>query len=218
MGSVMVQEATNRGDRTRIELLRSAERLLGREGFNAPSLRRIAEEAGQQNPSVVHYHFDNRDGLLAAIFEWRTQQMEPVRTKMLQRLETQEKLHDVGALLAVMMEPHLSLRDEDGGYPFAEFLLEYVIRFPGEQVSIHPVNREPTAVAALSRARNLILERMSFLPEDIRNLRIRGAIAMILHSLIVSSHQQSDTREIKGYMTDAINMAAMALLAPPAPE
>lgn len=211
----MSQDTKTRGGRTRIELLRSAERLLGREGFNAPSLRKIAEEAGQQNPSVVHYHFENRDGLLAAIFEWRTRQMEPLRAKMMKRLEQQEKLHDVAALLAVMMRPHLSLQDEDGSYPFAELLLEYVIRFPGEEASIHPLNRKPTSVVALSQASELIRKRLSFLSSDIREVRIRAAIVMILHSLIVIARQNAATAEIERYMDDAISMAATGLLSAP---
>ena len=155
--------------------------------------------------------------MLAAIFEWRTLQMEPMRAQMFERLERQEKLHDVASLLAVMMKPHLVLRDDDGAYPFAEFLLEYVIRFPGEQVSIHPVNREPNTVAALSRARDLILQRMTYLPVDIRNVRLRGVIAIILHSLIVCSYQENDIDEIERYLADAINIGSVALLAPPAP-
>ena len=52
---------------TRQRLLLTALRLYAREGLHAVSLRRISAEAGSKNSAAMHYHFDNKLGVVQAL-------------------------------------------------------------------------------------------------------------------------------------------------------
>jgi len=54
---------------TRERLLLTALRLYAREGLHAVSLRRISTEAGSKNSAAMHYHFQNKLGVVQALVE-----------------------------------------------------------------------------------------------------------------------------------------------------
>lgn len=56
------------GANRRDQLLEAAAACFYREGFNAASMRAIAEEAGMRTASI-YYHFDSKDALLVAVHE-----------------------------------------------------------------------------------------------------------------------------------------------------
>jgi AcrR family transcriptional regulator len=58
----------SRSETTRDALIRAAEHLFARRGFDVP-VYEIHTQAGQRNASALHYHFGNRDGLTRAVFE-----------------------------------------------------------------------------------------------------------------------------------------------------
>ena len=66
---------TDVGDRldrhgdTRQRLLLTALHLYDREGLHAVSLRRISTEAGSRNSAAMHYHFDNKLGVIQALLD-----------------------------------------------------------------------------------------------------------------------------------------------------
>jgi len=54
---------------TRERLLLTALHLYAREGLHAVSLRRISTEAGSRNSGAMHYHFQNKLGVVQALVE-----------------------------------------------------------------------------------------------------------------------------------------------------
>ena len=62
------REATPLSTRKR-EMLQATLRIIQRGGFEALSLRRVAEQVGVKLSSV-QYHFGNKDGLIAALINW----------------------------------------------------------------------------------------------------------------------------------------------------
>ena len=54
---------------TRERLLLTALRLYAREGLHTVSLRRISTEAGSRNSAAMHYHFQNKLGVVQALVE-----------------------------------------------------------------------------------------------------------------------------------------------------
>ena len=54
---------------TRERLLLTALRLYASEGLHAVSLRRISAEAGSRNSAAMHYHFENKLGVMRALVE-----------------------------------------------------------------------------------------------------------------------------------------------------
>lgn len=58
---------SSRSETTREALIRAAEHVFARRGFDVP-VHEIHTQAGQRNASALHYHFGSRDGLMNAVF------------------------------------------------------------------------------------------------------------------------------------------------------
>lgn len=65
------------GTGTREVLIREAMKLYAERSIGAVSLREIVQKAGQANQSAIHYHFNDRQGLIAAIADFVRQLFEP---------------------------------------------------------------------------------------------------------------------------------------------
>jgi AcrR family transcriptional regulator len=68
----MMQQARawlDQGAATRERLLFTALHLYAKEGLHAVSLRRISTEAGSRNSGAMHYHFQNKLGVVRALVE-----------------------------------------------------------------------------------------------------------------------------------------------------
>lgn len=98
-------------------LLLAAERMFAERGANVP-LRDIAAAAGQRNNSAVHYHFGDRDGLVAAIVARRLEAVETTCSALLPRLDT----GDIQALVAALVASLLDASIEKGGRHYFRFL------------------------------------------------------------------------------------------------
>jgi TetR/AcrR family transcriptional regulator len=83
---------------TREKILEAADHLFGEGGFDATTTREIAERS-QVNKALIHYHFKNKEGLLASVLdryyeklaETLTDALEAtgtLRSRMLQLLDT----------------------------------------------------------------------------------------------------------------------------------
>src|SRR6266436_1401058 len=75
-------EATARKPNMREAILTAAEELFSRNGFNAVSVRDIAQAAGA-NPGSVTYHFKTKDGLLLEIYRRHCGPMNRRRSELL---------------------------------------------------------------------------------------------------------------------------------------
>ncbi len=53
---------------TKDKILKAADDLFGKSGFDAASTREIAQIAGV-NKALIHYHFENKEGLLNCLFD-----------------------------------------------------------------------------------------------------------------------------------------------------
>jgi AcrR family transcriptional regulator len=71
----------NSGD-TRERLLHTALGLYAREGLHAVSLRRIAVEAGSKNSAAVHYHFDNKLGVIRALVKMIARELQRLDSEL----------------------------------------------------------------------------------------------------------------------------------------
>lgn len=60
-----------RGSRSRLKLIEAAYDLLGEEGYQAFSARRVAQKAGLK-PQLVHYYFRSMEELVVAVFQRST--------------------------------------------------------------------------------------------------------------------------------------------------
>lgn len=67
---------------TRQRLLLTALHLYSREGLHGVSLRRISAVAGSRNSAAMHYHFDNKQGVLRALVELIADELSAIDTRL----------------------------------------------------------------------------------------------------------------------------------------
>jgi AcrR family transcriptional regulator len=106
-----------RSELTRVRLIETAEALFAERGIEAVSLRDVCAVAGQRNHSAAQYHFGDRAGLVAAVYEHR---MRVVNERRLARLAT-TAADDVVAIVDAIVCPLTSVVDETHGW-YGRFL------------------------------------------------------------------------------------------------
>jgi len=82
---IAARQAEDRPTDTRQRLLLTALQLYARDGLHATSLRSIGVEAGCKNSAAVHYHFDNKLGVVQALVELIAAEL----TRINQQLQSQ---------------------------------------------------------------------------------------------------------------------------------
>jgi len=111
----------NKGEKTRILLLNTAERLFGQNGVTATSLREVMKVA-DVNMAMVHYYFKNKDGLLDAILERRLVPINQARLNLLGQcsLKADAQPLVMDDIIRAYVEPFIRLRDkaDEGGADF----------------------------------------------------------------------------------------------------
>ena len=111
----------NKGAKTRILLLNTAERLFGQNGVTATSLREVMKVA-DVNMAMVHYYFKNKDGLLDAILERRLVPINQARLNLLGQYALEAGGQPLGMddIIKAYVEPFIRLRDnaDEGGEDF----------------------------------------------------------------------------------------------------
>lgn len=110
------------GDVARVALLDVAERLFALHGVGGVSLREISSAAGHRNHSSVQYHFGDRAGLVAAVFERRMQVINTRRMVLLEELDANGRGLDLGGLVEASYIPAVELVCETRAW-YGRFLI-----------------------------------------------------------------------------------------------
>lgn len=196
--------------------MEAAERLFADRGIDGVALREIAAAAGQGNNTAVQYHFGTKERLVYDIFDYRTNLFEPLRQKMLDEAEAAGQLQNARVLLEVMCLPHLSIADEKGAHPYSAFLAQYLTRSRAEGIK-HPYDDPEVPFPALRRVRRLIVERVSYVPQDVLRLRVGLCKLMFLNMLMRrdSGFPLPDQDiSLQSLVDDTLEQMSAALIAP----
>jgi AcrR family transcriptional regulator len=159
-----------RAETARAALLDAAERLFAERGIEAVSLRDVSAAAGQRNHSAAQYHFGDRRGLVAAVFERR---MGPVNDRRHAMLDELADVDDARAIVATMVVPLTEIVAESKGW-YGRFLARVQWdTFAGEVVAGLPVG------ASYRRALDRLIAT-SDLPPDLRRSRREQIGALLI--------------------------------------
>jgi AcrR family transcriptional regulator len=112
---------TKRGEAARAALVEAAERMFAERGIEAVSLREVSAAAGQRNNSAAQYHFDDREGLVAAVYEARMQHVDARRHALVEELQADGRLDEVRSLVEAVVVPLVDVVAETGGW-YGRFL------------------------------------------------------------------------------------------------
>jgi AcrR family transcriptional regulator len=197
--------ASDRGGAVSIEsfdaktrLVLAGERLFAKGGINGVSMREIASRAGQGNHAAVQYHFGSREGLVRAIFDYRMEQMEEARDAMLQHAEATGRLRDARTILEIILLPQLNLHDADGNHSYASFLSQYLLQSRSPKFGDFSGSEPPH----LTRALQLLRERVDYLPPFVAQRRLISISLMFLNILV--RHHGTDEAAFGETFEDAL--------------
>jgi len=109
------------GEQARIALIEHAERLFAERGIEGVSLRDVSAAAGQRNHSAAQYHFGDRQGLVAAVFQARMRIVGERRQGRLDQLLADGRADDLAALVRAAIEPLVEVVAETDGW-YGRFL------------------------------------------------------------------------------------------------
>lgn len=166
---------------TRERLMQEAMRLFANEGFNAVSLRRVVQAAGAGNPSALHYHFGNREALVAAVVDDLAAWLQPRWTQGLgQALPGRSR-----PVVEALFDPILQMQQlPQYGSAAVRFIARLAWDFgPAGQALSAQLHR-----SALEQAEILLKPAMPRLEQEVLRFRLVVSMGHVYHGLADRSY------------------------------
>ena len=162
-----------RGDAARSALVEAAERLFAQNGIEGVSLRDVSSAAGQRNHNAAQYHFGDRLGLVAAVYENRMQVVEARRRVCLVDVADD----DVRGLVAAIVVPLVEVVAEADGW-YARFQA----RLRWEPTSWEALQRV-TAGSSFTAAMRKLNRALGDVPRPIRHSRLDQLMTLVIGTI-----------------------------------
>lgn len=198
---------------SKVQLILAGEKLFAERGVEGGSLREIASAAGHGNNNAVRYHFGSKQGLIQAIFRHRVVQMEPVRARLLTRLEARGLLNDPRSLLELITVPYFTLRAADGTLSYPAFMLQYLLYHRPRGVR-HTADEAGELSPALNRAQELLRARIGYLSPDTADRRILHAMITFITAVIGAENivPSLSPRQYRELLDDTLDQMVASLV------
>ncbi len=165
---------------THERLILAAERLFGKFGIDAVSLRQINVAARQRNTSAVNYHFGTKEALIAATFDYRMGRINQRRLQRLDEVSKAGQVNDVRILVEAIVLPIVEEIDQSTGG-------RHYIRFEAQALG-HPkldffsLPRSEHS-EGLQRIHKQLKAALPDVPDILFGQRFGMIIELIIHSL-----------------------------------
>jgi AcrR family transcriptional regulator len=189
------------------------EALFAREGIDGVSLRQVAAKAGQKNHHAVQYHFNSREGLVQAIFDYRMEQMDRHRLEMLQAADKEGLLENPRTIADIIFVPQLEVISELGDFSYANFLCQYLLRNSDAEFGRFGGNLPE----GLTRVLGLLRSKLAFLSDGAAQRRLITACFMFLNLLAVYTRDLESGRANEAFsdaLEDTMRQIVAALFLP----
>jgi AcrR family transcriptional regulator len=175
---------------TKSAIMNSAEILMAEHGIDGVSLREILRNA-HANPAALVYHFNSKDGLIAAILERHGHAIDVRRLELLRTLESADTPPTVVEVIDAIVDPLLEFLHEEGesGRRFLRFLA----RLRSDRTIIQQTEKESPPEWML-RLRRVITTACSHLSKQERMLRFGMVMDAMLQSLANASVMSKNWR------------------------
>ena len=163
------------------KILRAAERLFAKEGFDRVTLRQIARESDQKNVAAVQYHFGSKEGLLGAIVESHRSEIDEARRLLLGGSEIAGRGNELAALIEILVHPLADKLDTPSGRAY--------LRIQAQGLSTESMR--PATRIAVQRIRQSLgkgLGNLESAGEDPH--RSRFALLLLFHALADRAQQE----------------------------
>jgi len=198
---------------SRTKMILVGEALFAREGIDGVSLRQVAAKAGQKNHHAVQYHFNSREGLVQAIFDYRMEQMDRHRLEMLQAADKEGLLENPRTIADIIFVPQLGVISELGDFSYANFLCQYLLRNSDAEFGRFGGNLPK----GLTRVLGLLRSKLDFLSDGAAQRRLITACFMFLNLLAVYTRDLESGRANEAFsdaLEDTMRQIVAALFLP----
>jgi len=198
---------------SRTKMILVGEALFAQEGIDGVSLRQVAAKAGQKNHHAVQYHFNSREGLVQAIFDYRMEQMDRHRLDMLQAAEKDGLLENPRTIADIIFVPQLEVISELGDFSYANFLCQYLLRNSDAEFGRFGGNLPK----GLTRVLGLLRSKLDFLSDGAAQRRLITACFMFLNLLAVYTRDLESGRANEAFsdaLEDTMRQIVAALFLP----
>ncbi|CAN7304245.1 TetR/AcrR family transcriptional regulator [Phenylobacterium sp. LjRoot225] len=210
----MTQRESRRADASAADrLIDAAEALYGEQGLAGVSLRQISVAAGSGNNYAVQYHFGDVAGLIRAILERRTPELERQRAQLLAEVKAQDRLSDSRVLMNVLYRPLIEYVDARGERTYARFLLALHSSPTGMQHASDMFRLTPIA----DQVHDLLHLANPEIPPPLIRERQRLIAIMVLTSIFNRYAPYQAARFDTALIDNALEMATAAITAPLSP-
>ncbi len=202
---------SSRGISTRVALVETAERLFAEQGIESVSLRDISAAAGQRNHSAAQYHFGDRGGLVAAVFEHRMRVVDERRHARLDALEAEGRSRDPIALVGAVVRPLAEVVAETDGW-YGRFL----VRSRWDAFA-RRVLGDLDVMSSYRRAINLLADVLDELPDDTRYARLDQMATLFIGTIAGWEWRRDQGQRRRGLeelCTDLVATSHAVLFAP----
>ncbi|MEY2471203.1 MAG: hypothetical protein QOK28_532 [Actinomycetota bacterium] len=162
-----------RGDAARSALVEAAERLFAQQGIEGVSLRDVSAAAGQRNHNAAQYHFGDRLGLVAAVYENRMAVVEERRRLQLAGVEDD----DVRGFVAAIVVPLVGVVAETDGW-YARFQA----RLRWEPTSWEALQKVTTG-SSFAAAMRKLNRALGDLPRPVRHSRLDQLMTLVIGTI-----------------------------------
>ena len=165
------------GEQARAALIEHAERLFAERGIEGVSLRDVSAAAGQRNHSAAQYHFGDRQGLVAAVYETRMHHVNARRQQRVAELAAADRADDLGALVEAVVAPLVEIVAEAEGW-YGRFLA----RTRWDTLAWEVVAGLPEATSILE-VEHRIVGLLGDLPESVRRSRADQLLTLVVGTI-----------------------------------
>jgi len=154
-----------------------AERLFAMHGIDGVSLRQIAAAAGTANNSAVNYHFGSKEGLIAAIFQYRLPQLTSERKMLAARSDPD----DLRSRFEAYYLPVLNIAEATDNY-YVSFVEQLQRRWASTGASATLPDLPTEGQHSIEDFRNDLERLLPHLDAPLRRIRIATAMSTSLYA------------------------------------
>lgn len=216
MGTGQMGETVYR--KGKIRLMETAERLFAQKGLDGVSLNEITIASGQRNASAINYHFGSRHALIEAIVLYRMEAIEAERHEMLTRIEAEDRLGDLRALVEARVRPLASTLAP--GHPAGDYVRFLMQIYASPTYGMVDVSTPELTATALHALRRHVAHCLSHLPRPVVQTRSRMSMAISVISLGDVQREQAAALgagrpfDLERAVSNIVDMQVGALSAP----
>jgi AcrR family transcriptional regulator len=177
-------------------------------------MREIGIAAEQRNNNVIAYHFGDREGLIRAIYEFRSEQLNRRRQELIEALDSAGRGSDLHSLFTALVQPHAETIDDPDNH-----FLGLLARLLLDEGSFGGDKDRPssTALNAYDELRQRVADHVWYLrPEQFRR-RFDLLFNFAISAFAIHKVPRSSSGSVSDLLAEVVSTMVAGMQAAPGP-